>query len=127
MTKHKEALTKKREEIVDNIKNNLNPELFKVSAVVDKLDYATDESAKNNINELKNKELARLKNIYRALLKISLGTFGVCDECRDSISDARLEAQPAASLCFSCQEENDSHARRYATVRQTSTFDGESE
>ncbi|MCA9364732.1 MAG: TraR/DksA C4-type zinc finger protein [Candidatus Moranbacteria bacterium] len=39
---------------------------------------------------------ARLKDVMDALSKIESGTYGVCEETGEEISQARLEANPAA-------------------------------
>ncbi len=43
-----------------------------------------------------------LKDIEDALAKLDAGTYGRCESCGGEISDARLEAMPAARLCISC-------------------------
>ena len=46
---------------------------------------------------------AMLAQIEDALEKIDEGTFGTCSRCGKSISPARLEALPYATLCVDCQ------------------------
>lgn len=43
-----------------------------------------------------------IADIDRALTKLEAGTYGLCDRCGGQISDARLEALPATSLCVGC-------------------------
>jgi DnaK suppressor protein len=43
-----------------------------------------------------------LQEIEDALAKLDAGTYGVCEQCGGSISEARLEAMPAARLCIDC-------------------------
>jgi RNA polymerase-binding transcription factor DksA len=43
-----------------------------------------------------------LQDINDALDKIELGSYGQCESCGSEISEARLEAMPAARLCISC-------------------------
>ena len=45
----------------------------------------------------------QLKMVEIALEKISNGDFGYCENCAEPILFARLQAQPTASLCLSCQ------------------------
>lgn len=42
---------------------------------------------------------SRYDTIVAALARIANGTFGVCEECGESIAEARLEANPAATTC----------------------------
>src|SRR2546425_961177 len=43
-----------------------------------------------------------LQEIEDALAKFAEGTYGECESCHQRISEARLEAMPAARLCISC-------------------------
>ncbi|WP_439154251.1 TraR/DksA family transcriptional regulator [Yoonia sp.] len=54
------------------------------------------------LEALGNKELDELRRIDAALDRISNGTYGVCVQCGEQISDARLELLPATPLCKDC-------------------------
>ncbi|MDQ6927852.1 MAG: TraR/DksA family transcriptional regulator [Actinomycetota bacterium] len=43
-----------------------------------------------------------LTEVRTALAKLDEGTYGVCEECQQAITVARLEAKPAAPLCIDC-------------------------
>jgi DnaK suppressor protein len=43
-----------------------------------------------------------LQDIEDALAKFDAGSYGECESCHQRISEARLEAMPAARLCISC-------------------------
>jgi DnaK suppressor protein len=43
-----------------------------------------------------------LGEIDEALSKIDQGTYGRCESCGGDITEARLEAMPAARLCMAC-------------------------
>ena len=45
---------------------------------------------------------ANLLDVERALAKLDGGTFGACEGCHRPISEARLEAMPAARYCIEC-------------------------
>ncbi len=49
-----------------------------------------------------------LRQVEEALQRIDDGTYGVCPECSQSISQKRLEAVPWASFCITCQEKRGS-------------------
>jgi DnaK suppressor protein len=51
-----------------------------------------------------------LQAIDDALLRISVGTFGVCEDCKHPISKVRLEAVPWTRLCRECKERKQSAA-----------------
>ena len=46
---------------------------------------------------------ARSKEAAAALERMRNGEFGVCVECGDEITPARLAAKPEAPLCLDCQ------------------------
>jgi DnaK suppressor protein len=45
-----------------------------------------------------------MRAIDEALARISRGTFGVCEVCKQPISKARLEAVPWTRVCRDCKE-----------------------
>ncbi len=51
-----------------------------------------------------------LQAIDDALLRISVGKFGVCEACKYPISKVRLEAVPWTRLCRDCKERQQSAA-----------------
>ena len=60
-------------------------------------------------------ESETLRKIDEALLRLDEGSYGVCSECDESISEMRLKALPFASLCRDCQEQaEESEAARNA-------------
>jgi RNA polymerase-binding protein DksA len=58
-------------------------------------------------------ESQTLRKIDEALLRLGEGTYGICSECDEPISEARLKALPFASLCRDCQE----HAEEAEALR----------
>jgi RNA polymerase-binding transcription factor len=48
------------------------------------------------LNQLKEQQ----SEIVRALAKMDEGTYGLCERCREPISEARLEAMPATRFCI---------------------------
>ena len=45
---------------------------------------------------------AGLAEVEHALAKIDTDQYGICENCRKPIADARLEARPEARLCIDC-------------------------
>ncbi len=45
-----------------------------------------------------------MHNIDEAIRKIGEGTYGICEECNEEISEKRLLVLPTATLCIDCQE-----------------------
>jgi DnaK suppressor protein len=73
----------------------------------DPVDRAMSES---NISiELRKRDRERklLQKIQKAIQKVEDGTYGICEECGDDISEERLKVRPEASLCIKCKEEQE--------------------
>jgi RNA polymerase-binding transcription factor DksA len=47
--------------------------------------------------------LAAVEEIDRAVEKVHLGTYGVCERCHENIPKERLKALPYAALCVKCK------------------------
>ena len=58
-------------------------------------------------------ESETLRQIDEAIQRLDDGTYGVCSECDETISEARLKALPFATVCRDCQaqREDDQAAR----------------
>ena len=50
---------------------------------------------------------ANLRWVSRALTKMDLGTYGICERCGEPISLERLEALPWAILCIDCMHKGE--------------------
>lgn len=67
-------------------------------------DEGTDDFDRTTTLELTSKEYAILKQVDRALEKISEGTYGICDLSGEEIPTARLNAIPYANMTVKSQE-----------------------
>ena len=79
--------------------------------VYEKASDALDEVQLKEERELAIRNLDRdsnaLRLIYRALLRIANGTYGICLHCEEDISLKRMAAVPWAAFCVNCQEKID--------------------
>ncbi len=50
---------------------------------------------------------ANLRWVNRALKKMDLGTYGICERCGKPIAVERLEALPWAILCIDCKRKGE--------------------
>jgi DnaK suppressor protein len=76
----------------------------------DYIDQANAEAdAMLNI-QLRQSNAGLVRAIEDALARISRGTFGLCEDCQNAISKARLEAVPWSPLCRDCKEREQSAA-----------------
>ena len=55
----------------------------------------------------RDKATRRLRRIELALTAIANDEYGLCNQCEEAISFPRLQAQPEARLCITCQSRAD--------------------
>lgn len=77
------------------------------SLTCDLNDHAKEEGELGSRLGIHSLYLQQKKQLQDALLKIEKGTFGKCDCCDDEIGMKRLEVQPIATLCLSCQKSSE--------------------
>ena len=72
---------------------------------------ALDEVQFATSRELSTRNLEResglMREVRAALDRITDGSYGVCLQCEEEISQKRLKAVPWATLCIACQEQSD--------------------
>ena len=78
----------------------------------DPTDRATQESDRNFELRIRDRERKLINKIKDALERIENGEFGVCEECGDDISEARLKVRPVTTLCINCKMEAEQKERR---------------
>ena len=64
-----------------------------------------------------------LAKIDEALLRLEDGSYGTCAECGSEIAEARLKAVPFATLCRSCQEEEETRVASERTGTREPVFE----
>ena len=55
-------------------------------------------------NALQDTEYQEYRMLVAALKSIDAGTYGICQECGEEISEKRLKYNPNAQRCLPCQE-----------------------
>lgn len=111
--KLQEQLLERRRELVKALKSGqAEKRRGDDDGPLDLADTATELWNQEFNYSLSEKDRAELAGIDRALARLEEGVFGECEECGETIGDARLKAIPWAPLCISCQEEKEELARR---------------
>ena len=90
----------------------------------DSADIANLEISQAALQKLGNREQKHLKKIERALVKFETDEYGICEECGEEISFARLEARPIAQLCIDCKTDQENVERRYSNRESEEDADG---
>ncbi len=112
----KKIVLKKKEEILDDLKHISDDTLRKsqkeASGDISGYTYHMADVATDNYDREFSLGLAsgERKFIYElddALKRIEDGTFGICDDCKNSITKIRLKAVPSARLCIKCQQKRE--------------------
>jgi DnaK suppressor protein len=83
----------------------------------DAVDQAAAETDKNLSLQMKNRERNILWQIDEALRRIETGNFGECQQCGESIAEARIRAFPFTTLCIDCKAELESEQNNRLTSR----------
>ncbi len=74
-------------------------------------DVATEVFERSKDIGLRENALIQVDKINEALAKLDSGSYGICEQCGQSIPEARLEALPQTTLCLNCKQ----HSEQYET------------
>ena len=100
----REILMKRRQEILDNQKPLSDSMIDTNTRQGDLADQANGNNEVHIHLKLKQTDAKILIAIEEALQRVEAGSYGVCRDCGDEISKARLEAIPWTRVCISCKE-----------------------
>ncbi len=82
--------------------------LYKEKVSDDQVQDTGDQALSSSLEEIKislhNNELDEYQMVMKALDMIDQGTYGVCIDCSNVISERRLALFPNATRCLACQE-----------------------
>ena len=109
LEKFRQDLLKSRNLLVRTLQ--WTPNLFDETLPADPVDVAVREQDQRCDHLLKDRASVKLKQIERALGRLSEASFGVCLGCREDISIERLKVQPEALYCVECKDRNESSIR----------------
>ncbi len=70
----------------------------------DFVDQASDDNEVHVNIKLRQTDAKLLRAIEAAIGRVDNGTYGICAECEQEISQARLQAVPWTSVCLACKE-----------------------
>ena len=116
LTEFKKIILKRKEEIVDDIKQISDDTLKKsqkeASGDISGYTYHMADVATDNYDRefslgLASSDRDFIYELEDALKRIEDGTFGICESCKSLIAKNRLKAVPHAKLCLKCQEKKE--------------------
>lgn len=99
-----DALLRKRRELLEG--DGLRPigTMMGNSRQGDMADQAEGINEVHIALKLRQTDAKILQAIEEALARIERGTYGICRDCGEAISDARLGAIPWTRACIACKE-----------------------
>lgn len=99
----RDLLRKMREDIRQKGESTIEDMTEDREMYADPADRASAESDRAFILRLRDRDRKLIQKIDQALGRIEDGSFGICDDCGEDISIARLKARPVTTLCIKCK------------------------
>ena len=103
----KDLLNQRKQALVDGATETVVEMTDEDDNFPDPNDRATLESDRNFTLRIRDRERKLISKIDKALGRIDDGSFGICEECGEEISEGRLKARPVTTLCIDCKEEQE--------------------
>jgi DnaK suppressor protein len=122
MDEIKAILLKMKEETLQEINRSLRSgsDIPSGEPSGDIYDQASSERDRELELLLGDREREKLHNIDEALLKITEGEYGICEECEEDIPIGRLKVMPFARYCVKCKadiEKQQAQTKRFEEDR----------
>ena len=99
----KELLTNRLDELLNHADTTVSGMTAPKENFPDPTDRASLESDRNFMLRIRDRENKLIKKIKKALDRIEIGTFGVCEKCGEDITLKRLKARPVTTQCIDCK------------------------
>ncbi|UCF82627.1 MAG: RNA polymerase-binding protein DksA [Desulfobacteraceae bacterium] len=107
----KDLLTKRLNDLLEDANKTLSGMTDQTQNFPDPTDRATMESDRNFELRIRDRERKLISKIKDALDRLEAGTYGICEECGENISDERLEARPVTTLCIDCKKKQENQEK----------------
>jgi DnaK suppressor protein len=107
----RELLTKNLEELLNHANVTVSDMTAPIENLPDPTDRASFESDRDLILHIRDRESKLIKKIKMALDRIEDNTFGVCENCGEDISIARLKARAVTTRCIDCKTKEEATER----------------
>jgi DnaK suppressor protein len=109
----REILIEKMNQILGTAEKTMNQLSQEGTSFPDPLDRALTESSRSIELRTRDRERKLLQKIIKAMKKIEDGSYGICEECGEEISEERLRVRPEATLCIKCKEEQEKIEKQF--------------
>jgi DnaK suppressor protein len=99
----KELLNERLSELFEEAEKTVTGMTDGKDSFPDPTDRANLETDRNFELRIRDRERKLSGKIREAIGRIENGTFGICEECGEDISEERLKARPVTTLCIDCK------------------------
>ncbi len=113
LASYRELLEKRLEGLLEEAEKTANG-MGNIEPFPDPTDRATLETDRNFLLRIRDRERKLILKIKEALARIEDGTFGICEECGEEISEERLKARPVTTLCIACKTRAEEEEKKKA-------------
>ena len=103
----KKLLSERLDELLSEAYKTVSGMTDERESFPDPTDRASMESDRNFMLRIRDRERKLILKIREALERIEAGTFGICEECGEEISEGRLTARPVTTLCIDCKKKQE--------------------
>ncbi|MBI5633686.1 MAG: TraR/DksA family transcriptional regulator [Nitrospirae bacterium] len=104
----RDSLLKEAKQEIQKYVSGENRQL--VDTAIDEADWAAVEISEDiNLKRL-SAQRQLLNDVEESLRKVNEGTYGICEDCGEEISEKRLRVIPTATLCIDCKEQREKMA-----------------
>lgn len=107
----KKLLDKERQEVLTAATETIKELNAAEENLPDITDMASAEADRSFQLRIRDRERKLLNKIDKAILRISDGTYGICEGCGDDIEEKRLEARPVTTLCIKCKAKQETEEK----------------
>ena len=104
---YKKLLMSQLDVLENKSSKNRVTSLAESEQISDFTDQATLESDIDMNIHIKERDSKLIIKIKEAIDKIEDGSYGICEECGENISEKRLKARPVTTVCIDCKREQE--------------------
>jgi len=115
LAQYRAQLLQERQSLLDRMAQQRDGATSRIEAAV--AHFARTEDSTAQVNTARDLELAlteheaaEMQAIDEAISRLEAGSYGVCQDCGEHITPARLAAQPIARRCTACQSAAEKNA-----------------
>ncbi len=112
----KELLTERLETLLSEAEKTVSGMTNDKNTFPDPTDRANLETDRNFLLRIRDRERKLIIKIKEALQRIEDGTFGICEECGEEISEERLKVRPVTTLCIECKTKAEAEEKKKVSL-----------